>query len=177
MKTVLLVPTEGEAAPIRAARPFADVRICGVGMAAAAAFTAALLAREQPNRVLLCGIAGAYGRTLRCGEVVAVCSEQVAGLPGKYADRYTGTPLPEWLPTVVSNTVSRPGEHPDGALIENMEGAAVMAVCRALGVSCSELRAVSNYVGEPLERWHIPAALENLAAAVGRLLDEKGFTA
>lgn len=176
VKTVLLVPTEGEAVPLRAARPFADVRICGVGMAAAAAYTAALLLRERPDRILLCGIAGAYDHALPHGTVVAVCTEQVAGLPGKYTDRYAAAPLPDWLPTVVSNTVSRPCEHPDGARIENMEGAAVLAVCRAVGVPCSEIRAVSNYVGDPFGQWHIPQALENLAAAVGRLLDKNGFT-
>ena len=172
MKTVVLIPTEDEAAPIRAARPFADVRVCGVGMAAAGAFTASLLVGERPDRILLCGIAGAYDPALRPGQVVAVGVERVAGLPGKYADRYEGTPLPAWLPAVVSNTVSRSGAEADGAAVENMEGAAVMAVCHALGVACSEIRAVSNRVGDPFDRWQIPEARDSLVAALVRLAAE-----
>ena len=40
MRTLILIPTETEAAPLRAACPDAPVRIAGVGMAAAAAATA-----------------------------------------------------------------------------------------------------------------------------------------
>ncbi len=142
-------------------------------MAAAAACTASLLAREHPDRILLCGIAGSYDPALPCGTVVAVGTERVAGLPGKYADRYEGSPLPGWLPAVVANTVSRPGGPADGAAVENMEGAAVMAVCAAMGVACSEIRAVSNRVGDPFGHWRIPQALTALADALGRLLDEE----
>ena len=46
--------------------------------------------------------------------------------------------------------------------VENMEGAAFFAVCEALGVACCEIRAVSNYVGEPFAEWAIGEAVENL---------------
>ncbi|WP_347840264.1 futalosine hydrolase [uncultured Draconibacterium sp.] len=53
------------------------------------------------------------------------------------------------------------------AHVESMEGAAVFYVCNWLGVSCYQLRSVSNYV-EPRdsEKWNIPLALENLKEEV-----------
>ena len=47
-----------------------------------------------------------------------------------------------------------------------------MAVCHALGVACSEIRAVSNRVGDPFDRWQIPEALDSLVAALVRLAEE-----
>lgn len=53
------------------------------------------------------------------------------------------------------------------AHIESMEGAAVLYVCRWMGVPCYQIRSVSNYV-EPRDsaKWNIPLALENLKESV-----------
>ncbi len=49
------------------------------------------------------------------------------------------------------------------ASVESMEGAAVLFVCRWLGVPCLQVRAVSNMVAPRSQsRWDIPLALENL---------------
>lgn len=53
--------------------------------------------------------------------------------------------------------------------IENMEGAAFFAVCEALGVACCQIRAVSNYVGEPFGRWAVGQAVENLTATLTQI--------
>lgn len=53
--------------------------------------------------------------------------------------------------------------------IENMEGAAFFAVCEALGVACCQIRAVSNYVGEPFDRWAVGLAVENLTATLTQI--------
>lgn len=53
--------------------------------------------------------------------------------------------------------------------IENMEGAAFFAVCEALGVACCQIRAVSNYVGEPFDRWAGGLAVENLTATLTQI--------
>ena len=60
--------------------------------------------------------------------------------------------------------------HSPGAEVENMEGAAVFAVCHRYGVPCAEIRAVSNYVDDPRELWDIPAALTALAEAIKNIL-------
>ena len=53
--------------------------------------------------------------------------------------------------------------------IENMEGAPFFAVCEALGVACCQIRAVSNYVGEPFDRWAVGLAVENLTATLTQI--------
>lgn len=57
------------------------------------------------------------------------------------------------------------------AHVESMEGAAVLYVCSWLGVSCYQIRAISNYV-EPRDsaHWNIPLALENLKKTVLEVL-------
>ena len=50
-----------------------------------------------------------------------------------------------------------------GAAVEEMEGAAVLAVAAAMGVSCWHLRAVSNIAGDrDRDSWRIDLALETL---------------
>ena len=53
------------------------------------------------------------------------------------------------------------------AHVESMEGAAVFYVCNWLGVSCCQIRAISNFV-EPRDssKWNIPLALENLKESI-----------
>ena len=47
------------------------------------------------------------------------------------------------------------------ALIENMEGAAVVQVCLRSGIECLEIRGISNLVDDrDLKTWNIPAAVE-----------------
>ena len=53
--------------------------------------------------------------------------------------------------------------------IENMEGAAFFAVCEALGVACCQIRAVSNYVGEPLGQWAVGEAVANLTGKLTQI--------
>jgi nucleoside phosphorylase len=47
-----------------------------------------------------------------------------------------------------------------------MEGAALFAMAIELGFRAVEIRAVSNIVGDPFERWRIGEALEALAATL-----------
>lgn len=163
MKTLFLFPTEGEAAPFRERRPDAQVRICGVGQARAAAAAAKLIASEKPDRIVLAGLAGAYGDQPAVGSVCIVEEERECGLPDKYSAVFRPKSLPSKLPRMVSNTVAVSGAEAQGAQIENMEGAAVMSVCEAMGVVCCEVRAISNRVGQPFEEWKTEEAATNLA--------------
>lgn len=85
------------------------------------------------------------------------------------------------LPRVVGATVSTCsgtdaraaaiGAACPGAVVESMEGAAVGAVCTALGIPWAQLRVVSNRTGDrDRGGWDLPAALARLHEAVARLL-------
>ncbi|MBQ7342540.1 MAG: hypothetical protein IJW42_04710 [Alistipes sp.] len=169
---IILFPTELEAAPFRAIYPDAEVFICGVGMAQTAACVARLLA-DGHRSFLLAGIAGAYDQTLAKGEVVAVAEERVAGMPQRFDRAYKTSILPDGLRVVRSNTVSACGADAQGAEVENMEGAALFALCEEFGAECCEIRAISNRVGEPRVEWDVPTALENLAHAVQQIISKQ----
>ncbi len=169
---IILFPTELEAAPFRALCPDAAVEICGVGMAQTAACVARLLG-EGERKFLLAGIAGAYTTELAKGDVVTVSEEHVAGIPEQFDKSYSANLKIEGLREVRSNTVCRCGAESCGAEVENMEGAALFALCEEFGAECAELRAISNYVGEPREGWEIPLALENLAHELRLILGHK----
>ena len=168
MKPLLIFATEGEAAQIRALRADLDTAICGVGAVECALAMAKIIEERKPEAVVLCGIAGAYDKTLKVGDVVSVVTENTASLPVVYRKSYSATlKLP--LPEVVSNTVMAVGAESAGAQVENMEGAAIFALCNYYGVKCAQIRAISNYTDDNRSAWDIPTALEALTAAINRL--------
>jgi len=59
------------------------------------------------------------------------------------------------------------------AQVESTEGAAVLYVCNWLGISCYQIRAISNFV-EPRDssKWNIPLALENLKKTALKVLED-----
>ena len=169
MKPLLIFATEAEAAPVRALRPDLEIAICGVGVVETAVSVAKIIESKHPEAIVLCGIAGAYDKTLKVGDVVSVTVEQTATLPAIYRKSYSATlKLP--LSEVVSNTVMAVGAEAAGAQVENMEGAAVFALCEHYGVPCAQIRAISNYTDDSRSAWDIPAALNALAATINRLI-------
>jgi futalosine hydrolase len=73
LKTLVLIPTDLERRLLEqrlAHHPDGgvEVALCGFGLVAAAARTAELVARQSPDRVVLVGIAGCMGDSLRIGE-------------------------------------------------------------------------------------------------------------
>lgn len=180
MNTLYLFPTEGEAAGLLSQHPELSGRvfITGVGMAQAGASAAALIAEHKPHRVVLCGIAGSMDRGLiHLGDVVQVVRDRVAGLPAEYGINYT-SPAIEGVDFYVNAlTVNRVGEAMEDEwvadtlqfFIEQMEGAAVAAVCRAFGVEYLHLRSISNYVDAPRSEWDVEGAVKALHKALARL--------
>ena len=131
------------------------------------AAVAALLPKlDCGQRLILAGIAGAYGERAAIGEAVEVVCERTAELPGRFVGEYRPTGVATGLRGVASNTVHGRGCEAGEASIENMEGAAFFAVCRAAGVCCAEIRAVSNRVGDDFSLWRIDEALAALTAAL-----------
>ena len=157
---------------------------CGVGPVEAAAATAAALAREQPSCVLHVGLAGAV--RLTPGSIVlgteAVYADIGAAIP--VVSRAEPDPellaiaketLPEAiaLPIVTSARVSVSRDKlADSAVVEAMEGFAVLRACQLAGVPALEVRAVSNALGEgDRARWELRRGLDALDEAVPRLLE------
>ncbi len=170
---IFLFPTELEAQPFRSKCPHAQIVICGVGAAECAASTAAIITeyklRGELPELLLAGIAGSYSlKDVAIGEVVEVVSEYIAALPQRFAVHYT-LEARSTLRAVSSNTVNKQGESPTSAQIENMEGAAFMAVCAREGVRHMQIRAVSNGVGDNFVTWLIDEACEALADVLSKM--------
>jgi nucleoside phosphorylase len=181
-KILILVPTEKEAAFF--ALHGLRAHICGVGMAECAAATAGLLAESlavgaRPEYVVLAGIAGSYVDSLAVGDTVAVASETVADLGRREADgrftpffqkMYNASLIPSGLTAVRSNTVNSCGCEPNGAEIENMEGAAFLAICQRFGVRAMEVRTISNRVGESVTAENLELAARRLAAGIKEMV-------
>lgn len=172
-KVIYIFPTELEAAPFRELCSTAEVVISGVGMAATSAAITSLYAtccRLCDVRLVLAGLAGSYGDSCALGEVVEVRSEVCSELPSRFQREYHNRCCTT-LRSVSSNTVHRGGEC-CGADIENMEGAAMFALAETLGLSVTEIRAISNRVGEPFAEWKIDEALKALAEALVKIEKE-----
>lgn len=169
---IYLFPTELEAKCFRALCPDAEVVISGVGMAATAAAITTLGCRAE-DVVVLAGIAGTYGDSLAVGSVVEVVSEECVELPERFRRTYTQSQPRTSLRGVKSNTVHTMQRVSQGAEVENMEGAALFAMAEALGFRAVEVRAISNRVGEPFEKWAVDEAVVALANELKRLEDEK----
>lgn len=167
---LFLFPTRLEAEPFVRLCPDAEVVISGVGMAETAATVVRLLGEQrlEHREVVLCGIAGAYGRELALGEVVEVVEECCVELPERFRRAYRNTPATS-LRSAKSNCVHRSGAAADGRDVENMEGAALFALAEQLSLRVVEIRAVSNYVGDESSKWHIREATESLAEKLEHL--------
>lgn len=177
VSTLLLFPTETEAAGLRHRRRDAASAVIGVGMAAAAAGTAHAIATLHPRRVVLCGIAGVCGGELCAGEVVEVVDDSVAALPAAYRRSYR-SPRRTALKAARAVTVNAVGEAlpslpqqtgEELPVVEQMEGASVAAVCAALGVEYMHIRAISNRVGDDRGAWRVADAVEALGAVAAEL--------
>ena len=171
-----IFPTELEARRFRELCPEQQIVISGVGMVATAATIMRLVQHGEirPNDVVvLAGVAGAYGDYPAVGSVVEVTEERCSELPERFQRRYTNRALTT-LNAVVSNSVHGKGVEPQGAQIENMEGAALFAMAEECGFRAVEIRAISNRVGEEFDRWRIDEAIEALANVLrGDLCDIK----
>lgn len=97
-------------------------------------------------------------------------SRQVGGLPEAEGITVNTAHGEE---THIHRTASRFVRTVERPVVESMEGAAFFYVCMSEGISCLQVRAVSNYV-ERRNRgsWNIPLAVENLNEALSRILPE-----
>ena len=168
---IYLFPTECEARPFIELRPEARVVISGVGMVATSATLMRLYTQgdiREEDVVVLCGIAGAYDTELAMDSVVEVVEECCVELPLRFQERYTNESYTS-LRGVRSNTVHSSARPAEGAQVENMEGAALFAFAKTVGVRVAQIRAISNIVGEDSSKWNIPRTTTTLAKELIRL--------
>lgn len=196
--TLLLVPTPLELLTLAELGGFpsgcALVETCGFGPIAAAASTAALLAKLRPVRVLLLGIAGSYDSEAHAVGAAASCSavaidgletagfEQAPGIGRRIdldPDPYfrPGGPPAALLLTVCApsgsaqDAAARRERFPDASL-EDMEGFGVALACALARIPLAIVRGVSNVAGDPdREHWRIRAALAAARAEATRILE------
>jgi len=197
--TLLLVPTALELTALGELGDFpaglALVETCGFGPIAAAASTAALLAKLRPARVVLVGIAGSYdpavcavGTASRCSSVAidgleTAGFEQAPGI-GRTIELGSGSGAPRaallltvCAPSSTAQEASaRRARFPD-ALLEDMEGFGVACACALAGVPLAIVRGVSNVAGDrQRDRWRIREALAAARGEALGILDPGGRT-
>ena len=84
MNTLILIPTQLEADKLQLAltgnESRIDLAVCGFGPVGSAVGTCLLIERNQPDRVVLAGIAGALGKTAEIGQAYAFRSVTMHGI-------------------------------------------------------------------------------------------------
>jgi futalosine hydrolase len=151
------------------------VVVTGIGPVNAACALTAALARRIPDRIIVCGIGGAYpGSGLAPLDVTCAETETYADLGAEspdgfldmealgfpvVGDHYNRLPLSLFpakkrLPYVTTTTCTGTDATAQaivrrtGGAVESMEGAAIVHVALRHDLAVGELRAVSNLVGD-----------------------------
>jgi futalosine hydrolase len=177
-----------------------DVLVTGVGMVAAAAWCARILAERPYDLALNFGVCGSFTPALEPGAVVHVTADRLAelgaedgdefltlrdlGLPG---DSEFANPAPPdnpaiaALPSVRGITVNTVHGRTESILavtrrfnpqVESMEGAAFMCACLIHQVAFAQVRAVSNIVERRnRDAWKLREAVEKLGATALGILE------
>jgi futalosine hydrolase len=172
------------------------VVVTGIGPVNAAHALTAALARQTVERVVVCGVGGAYpGSGLGLLDVTCAETETYADLGAEspdgfldmetlgfpvVGDHYNRLPLGLFpaerrVPYVTTTTCTGTAETArrivgrTGGAVESMEGAAIVHVALLHGIAVGEVRAVSNLVGDrDREAWRVKDAA---ARAQQALLD------
>ena len=198
MTLVVVFPTSTEAqffSHLRAATEQVIVEIGGVGLSAAAYSTTKIIAKHQPDWLIMAGIAGVYSHSaFAVGDVVLVSSECESDLgfftPSGFthladlklnmdfsiAKEYVCPHLPaeSILPVAKSNSMNAamaPFVETAGIDIENMEGAAFFRVCLAEQQNFLEVRSISNLVKICDDEWDMEGSIRALTAGLHKVID------
>lgn len=175
-----------------------DVLITGVGMTATAFAMGKSLALNRYDLAINAGIAGAFDRSLKTAEVVAVtldCFAELGSEDGEdfltidqlgfgksnvKPDHLFEHPNVEALKKTRGITVNKVHGNDESIYttvtrlnpqIESMEGAAFFYACNQYNLPCLQIRAISNYIERRnRDAWKIPLAIQNLNAVLIELL-------
>ncbi|HEY0055188.1 MAG TPA: futalosine hydrolase [Pedobacter sp.] len=164
--------------------------ITGVGMTATAYALGRELALREYDLAINAGIAGAFDRSLKLGEVVNVKLDNFLELGAEDGDKFISidelglgkcgikpsypyeNTIVDTLKMVRSVTVNKVHGNDESIYstvsrlnpdVESMEGAAFFYACNEVNLPCLQLRAISNYVERRnRESWNMPLAITNL---------------
>jgi futalosine hydrolase len=176
--------------------------ITGVGMVATAFALGRHLVTNQYDLVVNLGVAGSFDRDIPLGEVVEVVEDRLSELGAEDDETFlpietlgfgesvfkTDARLSSYadidLKQVTGITVNTVHGHEPGIQkltgriqpqLESMEGAAFFYACKQAGVSCLQIRAVSNYVEKRnRDAWQMGLAIKNLNSFAISFLNENG---
>lgn len=172
MRIVVLFPSVDEAKHFLMTEPSVPVFVAGVGSAEAPAAVVRAVRARKPHLVVLAGAAAACGDALGVGDVVEVTSQYAADLPAGVRVVHRVDPVTD-LPEAAGCSSDRgampDGEADAGVQLVSREGAAVMAVCEALGVRGCEIRVVTHRAGEEPDPEREAEALRGLAETLNDL--------
>ncbi len=188
MKILLVIATPNE---IQQERFSNEILITGVGMMNTAVSLTQKLSSSTYDLVINLGIAGAFNKDLKVGDVVEVIEEKISEIGYQDGDCFfeftdfkiktdfknkSLTDLKK-VKSITVNTVHGNKKsiaqiikrlNPD---IENMEGAAVFKVCNFFNTPCIQLRSISNYVEKRNKKnWNIHLAIQNLNFEVEQII-------
>lgn len=158
IETVVCFALKHEAGPFQrlaASRPGVSVLIVGIGRRNAESSLRRFLEENSPLLVLTCGFAGGLRPDLKVGEVIfepgdgpaapsASCRDKLAGAGARPA-RFLG--VDHMVTTAAEKQKLREAT---GADAVEMESAAIHGVCRARGIACVTVRAISDAAAEDL---------------------------
>ncbi len=204
MDILLSAATEEEIAPLRDIwfrKHKVEFFVTGIGMVATSYSLSRAFASKPYELAVNIGLAGAFDRTLKPGEIVRVTEDILSELGAENGEEFLtlnemgleGTDILlnldevrikeiEEFKRVRSITVNTVHGNKESIRkvserfhphIETMEGAAFFYVCGRYNIPSIQLRAISNYVEERNKaNWEIPLALRSMKHAIAMLLEK-----
>jgi len=167
-----------------------DVLIPGVGMTCTAYWMGKTLNSKIYDVAINLGIAGSFNENIKIGETVNIISDQISEIGAEDGDSFLSTTdlgfTEEELPlkllqdnsiinslTKVSAITVNTTHGNDTSIqkikerfnpqVESMEGAAFFYACLLEGITCAQIRTISNKVERRnKDNWDIPLAVKNL---------------
>lgn len=193
MKIVVLFPTHSEAKYFK--REDVLVRYSGVGVTSSAYMTTKIIKDDNPDVIIMAGIAGVYKDSkYKIGDCVLVSREHEADLGFFFDDGfrhlsdmnlamdfnvissldcpYIKDDMP--LPLAVANTMNAaiaPFVKFEGVDVESMEGFPFFYACTEENVRFFEVRAISNVVETSHKDWDYESSIKNMTDGVNKMIN------
>lgn len=150
--------------------------ISGIGKSLAGGAVTFAITQFKPTWIVNLGIAGAYpNSSIKIGEVLYGIEEIFGDEP------FEEEPIKLFVPRFLRESIrggrfvtlsripetvyeAQEIEKKTQGICENMEGASIAKIANLFGVSCTEIRAISNIAGiRDKSKWDIDSAVDNLS--------------